>query len=224
VVYSFCSEQYCPDGLAPVDGLIDVKGTFYGTTVAGGINSGGTVFAIDPKGSESVLYSFCSQQNCADGAGPLSSLLDVKGTLYGTTQMGGASAMVPCYPYGGCGTVFALDPNTGAETVLYSLCSRQKCKDGELPKGGLIDVDGTLYGTAQEGGTTRCENHSGCGTAFSIKPETGKEKLLYSFCIDQTCSDGQYPLATLIDVQGKLYGTTEFGGAYNAGTIFSIVP
>jgi hypothetical protein len=49
---------------------------------------------------ENVLYSFCRQQNCADGAVPgQGGLIDVKGTLYGTTAIGGAY---------GEGTVFRL--------------------------------------------------------------------------------------------------------------------
>jgi uncharacterized repeat protein (TIGR03803 family) len=48
-----------------------------------------------------VLYSFCSQQNCADGEGSEASLIDVKGTLYSTTFNGGAHDL---------GTVFALKP------------------------------------------------------------------------------------------------------------------
>jgi uncharacterized repeat protein (TIGR03803 family) len=35
-------------------------------------------------------------------------------------------------------------------------------------------------------------------------------------------SDGTQPLASLIEVKGKLYGTTEYGGAYGLGTVFSI--
>jgi uncharacterized repeat protein (TIGR03803 family) len=45
-----------------------VSGTLYGTTTFGGGNQLGTVFALDRKTRvEKVLYSFCSQQNCADG-------------------------------------------------------------------------------------------------------------------------------------------------------------
>ena len=34
--------------------------------------------------------------------------------------------------------------------------------------------------------------------------------------------DGGYPLAGLIDVNGILYGTTQQGGANNAGTVFEV--
>jgi uncharacterized repeat protein (TIGR03803 family) len=48
---------------------------------------------------------------------------------------------------------------------------------------------------------------------------TGKEKVLHSFT---GASDGAYPLAGLVDVNGILYGTTSYGGAAEDGTIFSI--
>ena len=97
VLYSFC-KMGCADGAEPFGGLIDVKGTLYGTTSGGGANGRGTVFSFDPStGAEKVLYSFIGG---ADGAYPQGGLIDVSGTLYGTTTMGGAYSK---------GTVFALE-------------------------------------------------------------------------------------------------------------------
>jgi uncharacterized repeat protein (TIGR03803 family) len=74
-----------------------IEDTLYGTTSAGGIYVFGTVFALDPKtGMEKVLHPF---GNNSDGKNPMASLIDVKGTLYGTTTNGGSN---------GEGTVFAL--------------------------------------------------------------------------------------------------------------------
>jgi uncharacterized repeat protein (TIGR03803 family) len=112
---------------------------------------------------ERDLYSFCSQHECADGAWPLGGLIAVNGTLYGTTQAGGAL---------NGGTVFALDPDTGTETVLHSFC-RRHCADGKYPLAGLIDVNGTLYGTTGGGGAIRYG-----GTLFSLNPATGAETIL----------------------------------------------
>ena len=62
----------------------------YGTTSFGGTSNGGTVFKITAPAEETVLYNFCSQANCTDGAGPLASLVaDNSGNLYGTTKVGG---------------------------------------------------------------------------------------------------------------------------------------
>jgi len=220
VLYSFCSETNCADGASPWTSLLEANGTLYGTTSAGGANSGGTVFSLDPgTGTETVLYSFCSQTNCADGASPYASLIDVNGTLYGTTYFGGITG---CY-LGGCGTVFSFDPGTGTETVLYSFCSQTDCTDGDQPNGGLVDVNGILYGTTSRGGAA-CNSGYNCGTVFSVDPQAGTETVLHTFC--PNCGDGSTPMASLIAVQGILYGTTEFGGAVSieGGTVFSLDP
>jgi uncharacterized repeat protein (TIGR03803 family) len=230
VLHSFGSGT---DGFTPFAALIDVKGTLYGTTEGGGTGCGaepgcGTAFAIDPKnGAETILYSFCSQQNCTDGSAPETALIDVKGTLYGTTPMGGTNCQGGG---GGCGTVFALDPNTGAEKVIYSFC----CRDGRFPTAGLIDVTGTLYGTTVWGGRkSDCQYGRGCGTVFALDPSSGAETVLHSFCDQQSCTDGTNPEASLTDVAGTLYGTTLYGGdracgqeyrRLRCGTVFTLDP
>jgi len=117
----------------------------------------GTVFSVDPtSGAEKVLHSFCSQANCAYGSNPLANLISVNGTLYGTTLAGGAGCG------GGCGTAFSVDPTTGAENVIYAF--QDNGTDGTGPQGGLIDINGALYGTTVFGGTYRYY-----GTVFALK-------------------------------------------------------
>ncbi len=202
VLYNFGGSG---DGANPYAGLVNVKGMLYGTTYAGGANGDGTVFSITPSGTESVLYSF--KGGPADGEYPFASLISVKGTLYSTTSQGGAN----CSPSGGCGTVFSITPS-GTETVLHSFGGSG---DGNGPLAGLINVKGKLYGTTNEGGA------NGDGTVFSITP-SGKEIVRYSF--KGGSGDGEFPLPALIDVKGKLYGTTVYGGANDDGTVFSIRP
>jgi uncharacterized repeat protein (TIGR03803 family) len=150
VLHSFGNGK---DGAAPVAGLIDVKGTLYGTTALGGRFQGGTVFALDPRtGAETVLHSF--EVNGKDGAEPESALVDIDGTLYGTTYEGGATFN---------GAVFSFNPKTGKETMLYSFCSAQYCTDGQYPS-GLSDVNGTLYGATYYGGANNG------GAVFAITP------------------------------------------------------
>src|SRR5579871_6390518 len=84
VLYSFKSGT---DGANPRASLIDLNGTFYGTTSRGGGHRRchrlgcGTVFALRTSGVETVLYRFRG----VSGTSPLADLLNVKGTLYGTT-------------------------------------------------------------------------------------------------------------------------------------------
>jgi uncharacterized repeat protein (TIGR03803 family) len=227
VLHSFCTLHNCPDGAEPIAGLIAANGILYGTTNAGGATGCngygcGTVFSIDPiTGAEKVLYDFCSQSDCADGAGPTASLINAEGLLIGTTTEGGGTG---CGGQG-CGTVFSIDPNTGAEKVLYSFAGGT---DGSLPYAGLIDVDRTLYGTTESGGNTGCSETSGCGTVFEIDLDTDTETVLYSFCSQSNCPDGAIPESNLIYLNGILYGTTNSGGSHDCdhacGTVFSVDP
>ncbi len=218
VLYNFCSNPDCTDGSASTAGLIqDEAGNLYGTTELGGANGWGTVFKLDAAGHFTVLYSFCSQSGCADGAGPEASLIeDSDGNLYGTTEGGGNASADTCKnpsSFGGCGTVFKLD-STGHETVLYSFCSELGCADGSLPVAGLNrDAAGNLYGTTQNGGNDNsiCIG-SGCGTVFKLEPN-GHYAVLYKFCSVTGCTDGATPMAgLLLDATGNLYGTTLGGG------------
>jgi uncharacterized repeat protein (TIGR03803 family) len=199
------------DGAYPLAGLINVKGTLYGTTRNGGTNGCasegcGTVFSITPStgsGEETVLHSFAGSKG--DGEYPYAGLINVKGTLYGTTYLGGAK---------GDGTIFSIT-TAGKETVLHGFGGSG---DGRYPIAGLINVKGTLYGTTENGGTGKCKQ--GCGTVFAITT-TGKETVLHSF---GGSGDGKYPQAALINVEGTLDGTTTEGGAHGFGTIFSLTP
>jgi uncharacterized repeat protein (TIGR03803 family) len=265
VLYSFRSNG--ADGNGPTAGLININGTLYGTTFSGGVSGGGTVYSIDPStGTEKVVYSF--QNNSADGVGPHGDLIDLDGTLFGTTIYGGSAGdgggtifsidlstgaesvlhsfssedqgglnplagltdvdgtLYGTAPLGGQfadGVVFSIDPSTGAYSVLYSFRNNG---DGNAPESDLIDVGGTLYGTTFAGGGTGC-SREGCGTVFSVNPSTGSESVLYAF--KNSGGDGTNPIAGPIDVNGKLYGTTEVGGADRSGcngkgcgTVFAI--
>ncbi|MFY9738665.1 MAG: choice-of-anchor tandem repeat GloVer-containing protein, partial [Candidatus Cybelea sp.] len=172
----------------------------YGTTVYGNANDDGTVFSITPSGRETVLYGF---KGSGDGERPYAGVINVKGTLYGTTHLGGAN---------GNGAVFSVTPS-GTETVLYSF--KGGSGDGEFPYAGLINVKGMLYGMTIEGGA------NGVGTIFSITPSR-TETVLHSF---GGSGDGQYPYyGALLYAEGKLYGTTFYGGAYGNGNVFRLSP
>src|SRR5262249_50663939 len=140
VLYSFCAQAGCADGSNPRAGVvIDAQGNLYGTTFHGGAQNAGVVFKVTPAGSETVLYSFCSQSGCTDGSHPQAGVvLDANGNVYGTTDTGGAN---------GKGTVFKVTP-AGTETVLHSFCSQSRCADGASPQAALtLDANGNLFGT-----------------------------------------------------------------------------
>ncbi|MGB8909654.1 MAG: choice-of-anchor tandem repeat GloVer-containing protein [Candidatus Cybelea sp.] len=284
VVYSFGA---VPDGSNPQASLIDVSGTLYGTTYSGGAtpSCGGTVFSITPSGTEKVLHTFDGPGT--DGCNPQAALIDVGGTLYGTTIGGGnyGCGIYSGYNYDACGTVFSITPG-GKEKVLHYFGSYGS-GDGSDPDAPLIAVKGTLYGTTWTGGRNFCPQ-SGypfrCGTVFTVTL-AGIEKVLYDFfrkrtdasspragiihvgrtfygttygdpkavssCPGKGCgavfrlttggeektlhsfgngSDGRFPQASLIEINGVFYGTTDGGGSYpcdfyeGCGTVFSITP
>jgi uncharacterized repeat protein (TIGR03803 family) len=165
-----------PGGGAAANGTLvfDGEGNLYGTTLIGGSANEGTVFELSPPASggawmETVLHSFASS---GDGNSPLANLIfDKAGNLYATTWEGGDF---------GKGTVFQLTPPTSeggewTETILHSFGSGA---DGQLPTGGLIfGLDGVLYGTASEGGSTTNSSTCllddyawTCGVVFRIAP------------------------------------------------------
>lgn len=164
---------------------------------------------------ETLLYNFCAKRGCPDGAGPAARLvLDQRGNLYGTTTSGGNPKT--CNGYG-CGVVFRLTP-AGKESI-YSFCSQPRCADGAEPAAGVVfDRNGNLYGTTYAGGAY------GFGTVFRINTE-GKETVLYSFCAEHECLDGEGPSAgVVLDGEGNIYGTTSAGGAFLDGTVFKLTP
>lgn len=161
-------------------------------------------------GPESVLYSFCSQTNCSDGRVPEAGVIEASdGNFYGTTWLGGTK---------NAGTAFKLT-SAGVLTTLYSFCSKSNCSDGRRPRAALIQgSDGNFYGTTTEGGV------NGNGTVFRLTP-TGILTTLYKFCSQANCTDGWDPEAALIQgSDGNFYGTTQFGGATEGGTVFKLTP
>jgi uncharacterized repeat protein (TIGR03803 family) len=166
---------------------------------AAGLLVGGVLLC--GAGHSSTFTTLASIQGSGDGGGALSAMINVGGTLYGTAPNAGST---------GCGAVYAFNPATGQESVLYGFAGGS---DGCTPKGSLLSVGGLLYGTTYSGGA------AGTGTVFQVDPATGKESVIYAFAGG---TDGATPLASLISVKGTLYGTTTTGGQTNKGTVFSI--
>ncbi len=188
------------DGQSPNGHLYrDSAGNLYGTTAYGGKLGFGTLFKVDKLGNYAVLYNFAGSP--ADGAYPNGTLVrDKLGNFYGTTSQGGTT---------NGGTVFKLD-TTGNETVLYSFVLNSF--DGMWPYAGLIkDSHDNLYGTASAGGA-----YNG-GIVFKLDT-AGTETILHNFTGNTT--DGMWPYSTPLLSNGRLYGTTSFGGTSDLGTIF----
>lgn len=149
--------------------------------------------------AENQLYWF--KNGPTDGQLPYAGVVrDSEGNLYGTTAYGGAFNH---------GTVFRIS-KTRVRTLLYSFTGKN---DGATPSSLVRDSAGNLYGTAQAYGA------GGCGVVFKLD-STGKLTPLYPF--KRSPSDGCLPNSLIRDSQGNLYGTTEYGGSANAGTVFKV--
>jgi uncharacterized repeat protein (TIGR03803 family) len=238
VLHSFCAQgAACADGSEPMyDGLTyrgaqsgapyNGRSPLYGTTIYGGENNGGfagVVYALSPrrtgkKWREKIVWQFCSQANCADGSQPHNGLVtDSSGNLYGVTFGGGNG--------NSGGVAFELSPQSGSwnETVLYDFCSAANCADGANPQSPLLPTPTGFVGTASGGGSGA--NYA--GTLFSLVPNGANSQytVLYNFCTQANCTDGESPMGRLaIDASGDLFGTTVDGGdpSSSRGTIFEL--
>lgn len=228
VLHSFCIVANCTDGSSPLGKLVvDVNGNLYGTASAGGTHSNGTVFELIPDATKTTwkrvtLYNFCPLSGCPDGRQPGSGLTyngadggapyDGTSPLFGTAAGGAANA----------GVAFELTVVSGkvlrSEKVIHSFCSRANCGDGGNPSGLTIDASGNLYGAASFGG----KNNS--GVLFRLLATNHfSETVLYDFCTLASCADGKAPVAPpVLDADGRLFGTTNSGGAHGEGTVYRL--
>jgi uncharacterized repeat protein (TIGR03803 family) len=195
VLYNFAGGT---DGASPYAGLVrDAAGDLFGTTAFGGASGNGTVFRVDSSGKETVLHAFGEG---LDGATPYAGLVqDRRGTLYGTTFVGGSY---------GLGTVFRVSAG-GVEKVLLSFDDG----NGQNPYGGLVlDSSNNLYGTTLFGGQY-------LGTVFQLS-SSGIISMIYYF------GDLSYqPYSGVVrDGNGNLYGTTLSYQGGGAGTVFELTP
>jgi uncharacterized repeat protein (TIGR03803 family) len=190
------------DGQGPWAGLVQgTDGRLYGTTINGGANGDGAIFAVNTDGTGfTTLHSFTRG---SDGAFPEDELIQgTDGRLYGTALQGG-----------GDGTVFAINTDGTGFTTLHSFTGGS---GGAFPKAGLIQgADGRLYGSTYNGGTP-----GGFGAIFAINSDGSGFTTLYSFTGG---ADGANPDNALIQgADGKLYGTGQGGGTDGDGAVFAI--
>jgi uncharacterized repeat protein (TIGR03803 family) len=223
-VHTFTALTYDPsiqlntnaDGWAPLGVLVLSSNTLYGTAQWGGSSNSGTVFKVNTDGTGfKTLHSFTAgghwyNSTNGDGANPQAGLILSGNTLYGTAEYGGSSAN---------GTVFAINTDGSGFTNLYSFTMflppyYKGNPDGANPCGGLILSGNTLYGTAENGGS------SANGTVFAINTDGTGFTNLHSFF--GRPSEGAASVAGLILSGNILYGTTESGGTNGEGTVFAI--
>lgn len=178
--------------------------TAYGTTLYGGVDGAGTLFAVTSTGKVATLHRFAS---ATDGAQPNDMLaVDPLGNLYGTTQAGGK--------FGG-GTIYEF---TTAHTLKVLHAFNAAAGDGSRPLQGLVrNAAGTLYGAAAGGAIATN------GSVFEVNPK-GVYGTRYEFL---SGADGHCPFSSVaVDSRGNVYGTVVgngFGGDPN-GAVWKLSP
>jgi uncharacterized repeat protein (TIGR03803 family) len=165
-------------------------------TACGGDGNG----SASPPPQTQVLHSFGTETPAI--VSPSGLVLGTDGNFYGTA-LGGA--------YNG-GVIFKITP-AGVVTVLHSF--DPSTGDGGEPGGLILGSDGNFYGTTMGGGT------NGWGTVFKMTPD-GTESVSYSFKGYPSDSAGASSVFQAGD--GNLYGTSDFGGTNNKGTVFKVSP
>ena len=109
------------------------------------------VFFIVTTQPALAQFSVIANFNLTNGAYPTNLSLDRAGNLYGGTFNGGDMAG-PCLSYGGCGTIFKMT-NGGSNWTFRTMYDFPAGSRGAGPGPLAIGPDGTLYGTAQYGGS-----------------------------------------------------------------------
>jgi uncharacterized repeat protein (TIGR03803 family) len=179
-------------------------GYFYGAAHNGGTNDVGTVFKITSQGTLTTLWQFGN--DATNGQYPAGGLVQASdGYFYGTTYEGGTN---------GDGTVFRITTN-GTLTTLWQFGGNPTNGQNPYAAGLVQGSDGNFYGTTIQGGTNNY------GTVFRITTN-GALTTLWQFSSGGT-TNGTSPEAGLAQgSDGDFYGTTEYGGTNNVGTVFKL--
>ena len=234
------------DGAYPTGSLVQGEdGSLYGVTIFGGTGSCpggspsgcGTFFKITPAGVLTTLHSFTPTEAIT----PLGVLLATDGNFYGYSVQGGC-----------CGTILKITPSgsvaiihgftggkdgefptsllQGADGNLYGATSRgiffeetlagtfTSANIGTLPHNLVSTADGNIYFITASGfGTVGTS-----GAILRYSPATQTPTLVYTFCSQTNCTDGQAPVWLTRASDGNLYGLTGTGGSTGYGTLFEL--
>jgi uncharacterized repeat protein (TIGR03803 family) len=208
-LYTFMDET---DGCAPGGLIRNNAGNIFGTSFYGKFGYG-EVFELMPgSGGAWTDVNLVSFGN--DGPDdPNSVAFDSQGNIYATACSG--QGFQGLYKYG---SVFELTPGTGGTWTYNLLYTFKGATDGSCPTSLAVNATGVLYGITAEGGA------DADGTVFELKAGGNgvwTKTTLHSF---SGGTDGSSPSSLTLASSGDLFGTTLYGGVYNGGTVFKVVP
>ncbi|MEA3477090.1 MAG: choice-of-anchor tandem repeat GloVer-containing protein, partial [Bacteroidota bacterium] len=182
--------------------MLASNGKLYGVTYSGGTNYAGTLFEFDPVSY--VFLKLFDFDGTNYGERPLGNLCEgADAKIYGTTERGGVNSL---------GVLFSYDPLTTNFIKLFDFGPAY----GGWPYGGLVLADNEkLYGGTYKDGSFNE------GVLYEYDPVTFNFQVKVNF--DGT-NQGAHPHGTMINVDGKLYGTTLRGGVNNNGVLYEYDP
>ena len=187
------------DGVNPHGQLaMDGSGNIFGTAIVGGNNGWGDLWRYSRSGSFNNLYDFdINATGTFDNAGVA---MDRAGNLYTATPYGG-----PIY---GSGTVIKFD-HSGNRVAQYEFDPRAVgANEVGTP---YVDAAGNIL-------VTTYQSNSGDGAIVQIAPD-GTQTVLHDF----GAAMGANPLSGVTEGPGgALYGTTQYGGTNNVGTVYKL--
>jgi uncharacterized repeat protein (TIGR03803 family) len=207
-LHNFTTDGDGTNAAPPV--IVGSDGRLYGTTVEGGRGGRGTIFRHDPAtGDYRVIGQFNSD---ADGIAPQNGVLDGQdGFLYGVTTGGGSQNL---------GTLYRLRFDGGGFTVLYNIRTNRPGTPSPIDPASIadslvMDTNGWLYGVGTTGGS------AGRGGIFRARKDGSLFTNIHNFIV----GEARRPVGGLVlALDGKLYGTTENGGANDAGVLYRLNP
>lgn len=191
-------------GAFPTGSITQLGKLLYGTASDGGKYGFGVIFRARPDGKDNYpLHYFDGKQ---EGCTPLGGVTFGyrSSVFYGTTKSCGNSTK--------SGTVWSMNASTRQFEVLHTF---ELGSDGGNPESAPIKLGDTLYGTARNGGA------HGQGTLYGIDLKTGAFTVLHAFGAEP---DAGYPMGGLVELGGKLYGTSYVGGRLRLGTVYEFDP
>jgi uncharacterized repeat protein (TIGR03803 family) len=199
------AKSFIPDlnspGDNPVDDMMQASnGKIYGLVSSGGANNQGVLFEYNP--TNGVFVKRIDFASAISGSAPIGGLIEfTNGRLYGVARTGGANDQ---------GVLFEYNPmnNTLVKKVDFALSTTI----GANPIGSLtVAFNGKLYGMTGKGGL------NDKGVLFEYNPTNDD----FVKRVDLANVDGSYPTGSLVQTSnGKLYGTTLYGGDNGQGCIF----
>ncbi|MBL7922545.1 MAG: T9SS type A sorting domain-containing protein [Bacteroidia bacterium] len=171
-----------------------------GQAIGGGNYNKGTLFEFDANNN--LFTKKVDFDGINNGQGPRGALVSYSnGLYYGVTELGGTYSV---------GTIFSYSASSG---TLIKKIDFDGTLIGKNPNSTMVQGNnGLLYGVTASGG------NNNDGVIYEYNPNTNMVVKKLDF---QSSTTGQYPQARMcLASNGKLYGTTLSGGAFNSGVLF----